>query len=121
MYILLLSSIKQVLAYLKLQNITQTALQLNISTDSVQHILKIYNIKIKDSNDICRLLFGKKINMLDKNNLYLQSFDTISDAAKYLKINNYSTGKESTIRTHISEVCQKKRKTAFGFIWQYAE
>lgn len=105
--------------YLKLQNIKQTAKQLNICIDSVRHILLQNNIPIKTSSEVCKKLLGKSVNMLSKTNQYLKTFNTIRDAAKYLIINNYSQGKEGTISTHISEVCKGKRKSAFGFYWEY--
>ena len=46
----------------------------------------------------------------DKNNNYLQTFDSIVEAQKYLGITD----------SHISECCSGKRKSAHGYIWKYA-
>ena len=106
--------------YLELQNIKQTAKQLNICIDSVRHILIQNKISIKSSNDISKTMLGKSVTMFSKKeNKYLKTFDTIREASKYLIINNYTKGKESTVATHISEVCKGKRKSAFGFLWKY--
>ena len=54
----------------------------------------------------------KKISVMqyDKNNNYLQTFDSIVEAQKHLGIND----------SHISECCSGKRKSAHGYIWKYA-
>ena len=63
--------------------------------------------------------FGKPVNMYDKNGKFIQSFNTTSDAARFLIDNKYSNCKLSTIRYHISEVCSGKRKSAANFKWSF--
>lgn len=53
--------------------------------------------------------------------VFIRSFPSINDAAKYLIENNLTGCKQSTIRTHISEVCRGKRKTAAKYKWKFAE
>ena len=55
--------------------------------------------------------------MLDKNDNLIQIFSSMADAAQYLIDNELTKCKKTTIRYHISEVCQGKRKTAAGFKW----
>lgn len=50
------------------------------------------------------------VEQYDKNNNYLQTFDSIAEAQRHLGI------KES----HISDCCAGKRKTDHGYIWKYA-
>lgn len=50
------------------------------------------------------------VKQYDKNNNYLQTFDSIADAQRYLGIKG----------AHISECCAGKRKTAHNYIWKYA-
>lgn len=57
--------------------------------------------------------------MFDKKTLQLlKSFHSYSEAGQYLIDNELSHCKLSTIRTHISEVCSNKRKSAAGFVWK---
>lgn len=53
-----------------------------------------------------------KINQYDKNGNYINTFDTAKDAA--LSLNKDRSN-------HISECCIGKRKSAYGFIWKYAD
>ena len=105
--------------YNQLQNIIQTASHLNIHPDSVSNILHQNNINIKSSQEINREQTSKITLMFDKNNNFIRSFPSSIAAAQYLIDNNLTNCKLTTIRTHISEVCRGKRKTAAGFIWRF--
>lgn len=63
----------------------------------------------------------KTIVQIDKKtNKILQTFDSIADAARFLFENNECSGTSlSGVRSHISAVCKGKRKTAYGYKWQY--
>jgi hypothetical protein len=63
----------------------------------------------------------RKVQQFDLEMNYLQTFDSISSAGKWLLENKYITTYSSGVRSHISEVCNNKRKTAYKFIWRYAE
>lgn len=65
------------------------------------------NLNVKDRQKAYKVT---PVEQYDKNNNYLQSFDSIVEAQKYLGI------KES----HISDCCAGKRKTDHGYIWKYA-
>ena len=104
--------------YNKLQNITETAKQLNIHPDSVHNILKDKQIQIKSNGDIAKEKLGKIVHMYSKNENYIQSFPTMRDAGRYLIENKLTNCKLTTIRQHISEVCRGIRKTAAGFKWK---
>ena len=105
--------------YKQYQNIQTVAKELNVCPDSVRKILKERNIPIKSSADVNKDKCGKPVNMYDKNGKFIQSFKTISDAARFLIDNKYSNCKLSTIRYHISEVCSGKRKSAANFKWSF--
>ena len=45
----------------------------------------------------------------DKDNNYIQTFNSIADAQNYLNIKN----------SHISDCCSGKRQTDHGYIWKY--
>ena len=101
------------------QNAKKVASELNISADSVYNILKNKNIPIKSSKEIQIENYGKDIYMLSLDNKYLRHFPSTKAAAKYMVDNKLTGCKITTIRTHIKQVCDNKRKTAAGFKWSY--
>ena len=54
----------------------------------------------------------KKINQYDLQGNFIRSYESVFEAKK---LNSKSSG------THISEVCNGKRKSAYGYIWKYFE
>lgn len=103
--------------YLKNKNATITAKQLNISLDGILNILKRNNVKIISAADVARNN-GNEVYMLSKNDDILMEFQTTYDAARYLIDNCLTKCKLTTIRYHISEVCNGKRKSAAGYKWK---
>ena len=104
--------------YNQVKNQNKVAKLLNISSDSVHNILSTNNIEIISSATVNAKLFGKTVNQYDLNGNYIQSFISAKSAAESLgKITKTSKGASS----HIADVCKGKRKTAYGFIWKYAE
>ncbi len=69
---------------------------------NMNHGTAKYRIGIKNSI---------KINMLSKDGGFIRSFDSAKQAERELKINN----------SNINECLRTKRKSAGGFIWQYAK
>ena len=105
--------------YQELKSIVKTANVLNISKNSVHNILTAKNINIYSSSEINSKQFGKMIKMYSLNDEYIQTFPSAAEAARYLINNNKTKCKFTTIRYHISEVCNLKRKTAAGYKWKY--
>lgn len=97
--------------YQELQNQKETALKLGISPDTVHNILTEKQVPINLSFNC------KTVKMLNKDNKLIKVFSSMADAAQYLIDNGFTKCKKTTIRYHISEVCQGKRKTAAGFKW----
>ena len=86
--------------YQELQNQKETALKLGISPDTVHNILTEKQIPIN-------LAFNcKTVKMLNKDNKLIKVFSSMADAAQYLIDNGFTKCKKTTIRYHISEVCQ---------------
>ena len=106
--------------YLQLQNITETANKLNICVDSVNHILTKNNIHIKTSQEISKERYSKAVDMYNLQDEYITSFPSAAEAGRYLIATKQSNCKPTTIRYHISEVCNNKRKTAAGYKWKYS-
>lgn len=103
---------------LKAQN--KVAEKMGISVDSVAAILKQNNEYIYSSEEINKNKYGQAVKMYDKKtNDFLQCFASMGDAARYLIENNLTNCKFSTIRYHISEVCNGKRQSAAGYKWKF--
>lgn len=101
--------------YMVVKNATEVARMLNIHPDSVYHILKEYDIDINTPN---KFLYGKNCGMF-KNDILIQSFSTIKDGARYISDNKISKDTMGGISSHISQVCNGKRKSAYGYVWKF--
>lgn len=108
-----------VATYKQVGNMVDTANFLGICPDSVDNILKIKEEQKRTSSDIMVEKYAKPINMLGLNGMYIMTFTSAYDAARYLLQNGLTNCKLTTIRTHIVEVCKEKRKSAAGFKWSY--
>lgn len=108
-----------VMTYQQTGNMIETANLLGICADSVNEILRIKNERKRSSVEIIIEKCSKAVHMFDLNGLYIRSFISVADAARYLIDNKLSNCKASGLRTHISNVCNGKRKSAAGFKWAY--
>ncbi len=106
--------------YKELQNCNKVAKQLNCSEDSVRYVLKKYNIPILSSAEISKINKSKSVNMYDLNNNYLQTFISANEAARFIKPEYKNKKPPGGIVNHITDVCKNKRKTAYGYIWRFA-
>jgi group I intron endonuclease len=102
--------------YLQNHNLALTAEILNIDAGYLSKILKENNIEVKTSQEINKEKRGKKVEQYNLKGEYIQTFASIKDATKAVKPNS---NLEST-HGHISQVCNGKRKTAYGYIWKFA-
>ena len=101
-------------------NIAEVHRQLGYDYETIKSALLNKNITIISSAEISLITQGKKIKQYDLNSNYLQSFNSCGQAAKYLIDNHYTTSlKTSLVSGHIGQVCNNKRKTAYGFKWKY--
>ena len=97
--------------YNELQSIRDTALKIGCNETTVSRILKNNHIQKLSSQEVNIKKFGKIVNQYDLNNNFIQSFPSVSAAADFLNKKGVS---------HITDVCKGKRKTAYGFIWRFA-
>lgn len=104
--------------YNELQNISETANKLNISKDQCSKILHSNDIFIQTGQEINAKKMSKSVLMYDLQDNFIQAFPSHAAAARWLIENGYSHCKETTIRYHIAEVCNGKRKTAASFKWK---
>ena len=62
------------------------------------------------------------INQYSLNGDYIKTFPSVSDAARYIQsLAPEKRTKIGGIKQHISQVARGKRKTAYKFIWKFAE
>ena len=107
-----------VATYNQVQNIIETAKICNCSEASVSRILECKQIVKKTSQYVNKEKFSTVINQYSKDNRFIQSFPSIKEAARFIRPDTSSLG---GVTSHISDVCKKKRKSAYGYIWKYAE
>ena len=105
--------------YQDLQNIKLVAKQIHHDESTISKILKEKNIDIKSSIEWMRENRGKKVGQYDLNDNFIQSFDSRGLASKYLIDNHYTTSVAiDAVAGRIGQVCNGKRKTAYGFKWK---
>lgn len=106
--------------YKQIQNCKKTAEILNIHIDSVYKILKSNNIERKSSQEISKECSSKPVYMLNKKDLrILKVFASMKEAAKYIQEQTNNNTDLRGMASHIREVCQGKRKTAYGYSWKF--
>ena len=105
--------------YQKVNSVIETAKILNIDDHYCSDILKNHQIEVLSNSQVIKNKYGVSVGMFDKETqVLLQTFSSYTEAGQWLINNGLSNCKESTIRTHISEVCNEKRKSAAGYIWK---
>lgn len=104
--------------YQKERSYTKTAQKCGCCIDSVKNICKSNGIKSVPFAEVISDCLGKKVVMMPEN----MEFESISEAARYItkEDQKYSRSKQKDIVTHICQVCQGKRKTAYGHTWVYS-
>ena len=78
-------------------------------------------VDVLSTQELNKLTLSKPVQMCSKDGEFLNMFDSLQDAARYMIEYNLTGCKLSTIRTHISEVCRGKRNTAAGYKWRFCE
>ena len=97
--------------YQKTNSIIETAKLCNCHEKSVSSILFFHNINKKTSAEVNLEKNGKIVHQYSLDGKYLQSFSSTHAASKAL-------GKAGV--SHIADVCKGKRKSAYGYKWEYA-
>lgn len=81
-----------------------------------------YNIKQEANGRIETTWNNHEIKMYTLKGEFIQDFNSILMASKWLVQNEKSESKNPyTLVSHICDVCSGKRKTAYGFIWRYVD
>lgn len=109
-----------VATYRELKTIKATANKLQLDAGHVSTILKAKKEPLINQSLINQAKFGKPVNQYDLQGNYIQTFPSLRSAVESLgKLENYKSG--GGCITHIGDVCKGKRKTAYGYIWKYAD
>ena len=96
--------------YNGVKSLIKTAKLCNCNEDSVRMIVKLKGISQKTIKENDRVNRSKSVAMIDKQTgEIIKVFTGTWDAGRYL-------GKG---HQHIQEVCQGKRKSAYGYFWKY--
>lgn len=100
--------------YGKLKNQKLVAAQLSITSDTVGKILHANGI-----STVNPLVQRKAVEQFTLLGEPLMTFDSCSNAARFLIENNYSSAKLNTVTNKITECANKHRKSAYGYLWRF--
>ena len=97
----------------------KVAQEFNCSRDVVYNVAKTYQIPVKNESNEQFIKKSKIIYQYSKDNQFIQNFPSTAEAARWLFENNKCAILNSGVRSHISDVANGKRKSAYGYIWKY--
>lgn len=90
--------------------------------DTVYHVAKMAGIVLESNNALKQEMKQKSIRVAQyaMDGTYIQTFDSYADAARWLLDNGYISKISGGVRSHIGDVCNGKRKSAYKFVWSKA-
>lgn len=98
----------------------EVAIEFGCCVDVIYDIAKANNIVLKNRGNENLKAKSKQVFQYDKQNKQLlRSFDSVADAAIWCLDNSYASGAKNSIRSHIGDCANHKRKSAYGFLWSY--
>lgn len=104
-------------AYSELGNQADIAASLGVDVHSVRKILKERSVEVANQQTINQQKNGKPVLQYTLAGEFLSWFPSAKAAAKHLgKIEKNGKGAAG----HIFDVCTGKRKSAYGYIWRFA-
>ena len=87
--------------------------------DIVYQVAKNNNLNVISAQEIVAKKFSKRVVQYSKEMSYIQDFSSIASATRWLYKNMKIPKITSGTGSHITDVCNGKRKTAYGYIWKY--
>lgn len=105
-------------AYLEIQNITAVSHKFNCSPDTVKNACIEYNIPIISSAEISKQKNGKSVFCFDKSMNFIQKFDDMSDAARWIIDTLNINAQVKSISANIGRVISGERQIAYGYHWK---
>lgn len=103
-------------AYKENPNLTAISKIYHCDPHYLSKILKQHDICVKQQSVLNQEKYGYVINQFDKNGTFIKSFASAKQALNEVSPLTTSNGGVS----HITDVCKGKRKTAYGYIWRFA-
>lgn len=104
----------------------EIAKQVGCCNQTVYNVAHYYNINLKSKAAFQRWQnlpknTSRQIYQYDKQNNFIQSFSSLSDAAKWIKEKNNCPSEIKSIKSFIRNCCNNKahRNTAYGYIWRF--
>lgn len=88
----------------------------NCSNSLIFEIMQENNLKLSYYRDI-----SKKVIAFSLKGIFIAEFDSTASAARWLFEMKKISVLRSGVRSHISDVANGKRKTAYGYIWKYID
>lgn len=96
------------------------AYEFNCCRDLVYNIAKENKIQVKNKGqDIQKQQKSKSIMAYTKTGEFIKEFDSTVEAATWCFNEKKCSTLNSGVRSHIAEVANGKRKSAYGLIWKY--
>lgn len=105
---------KIIILYNIYHNQKQVAEQMRIDVGTVRNVLRANNVLIVKNPTKC-----KTVKQLDKTKKEIAIFHSCGEAARNLINNNYTNAKVGTVTNKITECANHKRKSAYGFLWEF--
>lgn len=112
---------KLIEAYNRLGTIVAVSQETGHSGYYIGRLLKQMGIQVTVAQEINKKKCSKQVAQCDKDtHEQLKTFNSLIDAARYLQEKQISASKNTHgIAGHIGQVCNGKRKTAYGFYWEF--
>ena len=99
---------------------SEIAKLIGCSADLVYSIAKTNKIPVKNkSHENLRNRLKKEIFAYDKDGNFIQSFESVADAAKWCCSLGKCTSLNSGAKNCIAACARGKQKSAYGYIWKY--
>lgn len=88
--------------------------------DIVYNIAKQNNIVVQNKgHEKQRAILRKEISAFSKDGKFVNSFDSVTEAAEWCYNQKKCATLNSGVRSHIAEAANGKRKSAYTYIWKY--
>lgn len=96
----------------------RVAEQIGCCPELVRNIAKRYGIKVRPESEMVMKEQKSKSVTCENDDLFLV-FDSVADAARWLKDTGVIKSLKSGVRSHISDCARGKRMSAYGYKWSY--
>lgn len=107
-------------AYNRLGTVVAVKRETGHDVSCISRLLKQAGVQVVTSQEISRKKLSKSITQYTKDtHEALQTFNSTVDAAQWCYENKKCSILCSEARSHIAEVANGKRKSAYGYVWKY--